>query len=634
MNQQEITFNLEETKAVGDFLNGENFASWKFFAHQKEVRNGKVGYTFRVWAPNALEVFLVGDFTYWWEEQIPMQKDEASGIWSCFTTLPKLGQMYKFKIRQANGNEAMRIDPYAYNFEKRPGAASIITDFPQKNWQDDAWMERRKNDKNLKQPHNIYFLHATSWKTHADGRLFTFKDLKDELLPYLKQMHFNAILFMPLMNHINASSLGYHVTGFYALCPDFGSISDFQDFVEAAHLEGIAVYMDFPIGQFSKNPDGLTLFDGTPSYEYTDRNRARNLKHSTKNFDLGKKQVQSYLISSAFYWLETFHLDGFRINSLASMIYRNLDGGPWTPNAQGENENIEGIAFLKKLTQVLHEHFPTTELIAQEHTGEQKITNAGFPGLGFDYKWRNDWMQAVKNFYGMDPIYRKYHYDQTLLAARDFRLQEYSIQPLVEEYKSEEKKSVLSQIFGEDIEMKLAQLKNLLLFQKTFPGAVAVQMGINLGQIEPFEIGKPLNWELLENENFRRFHYFNQRLNELYIQTPAFYESDFEGSGFELVDGTSKNETIFAYKRQADNGEAYYVILNMTPVEYPNYYLPVSELGIYDEIFNTQTIEFGGKSKIVNLNLHTQKWTDNEEFPQFIKVDVPGFAAIIIKPKQ
>jgi len=614
------------------FLKGENYTSYQVFAHQKEVRQDMDGYTFRLWAPNAQEVYLVGDFTEWWEEQIPMEKDEQTGIWSCWTYKAKVGQLYKYKIRQVNGYEAMRIDPFALNYEKRPGAAAIITNQQDKNWQDDEWYSQRRLEDKNKTPHNFYILHAASWKTHDDGSSYKFKDLQEELIPYLSQMNFNAMLFMPLMNHINEESMGYHTTGFFALCPDYGSIEDFQDFVEAAHLAGIAVYMEFPLGQFSRNPDGLGYFDGTPQYEYADRNRGRNQKFSTKNFDLGKKEVQSYLISSAFYWLETFHLDGLRITSVANIIYRNQDGGPWTPNEHGGNENFEGIDFLMKFNRVLHEHYPQVEILAEEATGVQKLTDAVYSGMGFDWNWQNDWYQSIRKFYGMDPIYRKYHYDETLLEVKGLSRQEYSIHPLVEKIKDGTRNTIWNKVFGDTVEEKLAQLKNILVFQKTFPGAPALLMGSELGQMEAFAVGKSLDWAILEDEKHKRFQYFNQRLNELYLNTPAFYQKSFEKGGFEQVDVTSKNETIFSFKRIDDKGESYYIVLNMTPVDYPNYYLGVSEAGVYEEILNSQTFEYGGNAQMLNQSTETRDW-DHPNYPYFVRLFLPGYAGLIIRQK-
>lgn len=381
------------------FLSGENFYAQHLLGAHRE----KDGYVFRVWAPNALAVFLVGDFNGW-QEQV-MEKDETSGIWQIYTEDAHEGELYKFKVRQADGREILKIDPFAVRFEKRPGDAAELYNFPEKKWKDGLWRGRNKRSNAFKRPLNIYEMHASSWKHHEDGTPYSFADLKEELVPYLVKMNYTHVEFMPLMEHPLGRSWGYQLIGYFALSSYYGTPEEFQDFVEACHLNNIGVFVDWVPGHYCINDDTLPYYDGTPQFEYTDPDRAKNNRWGSINFDLGKPQVQSFLISSAMFWIEMFHIDGIRVDAVSSMIYRDYDDGPWTPNHEGGNRNFEGYYFLQKLNAVIKLAHPNVLMIAEESSSETPITGMIETGsLGFDFKWNMGWMNDVLRFYEMDPI--------------------------------------------------------------------------------------------------------------------------------------------------------------------------------------------------------------------------------------
>ena len=616
------------------FINGENFTSWEYFAHHKEEQDGKVGWRFRVWAPNALNVYLVGDFTEWWEDQIQMQKDEETGVWSVWTDRPEVGELYKFKVKQANGSESMKIDPFARSFEKRPGMACVVGELTPKVWADDTWYERRKEEDTKVEARNIYYMHAGSWKFKEDGTTYTFEELKNELIPYLLELNYTHVQFMSLVEHPKTASYGIWGIGFYAPCSTYGTPEQLQDFVEACHLAGLAVLMDFTIGQFNAIEDALSYYDGTPQFEYVDRNRARNFKHGTKNFDLGKGQVVSFLLSSVFYWLKVFHFDGVSIPFVTNIIARDQDGGPWSPNIDGGHSNLEGLAFIQKMSRIIRKEAPYVKIIAEEHTNRMKVTTLfEYGGLGFDWKLNTDWEKRTLEFYKMDPIYRQYHYDDLLLTTMDRMFDEAHFLPIIDPIANQDKMTVYDTMFGKDEWRKFAQMRNLMVYQKTFPGKKVTSMGLEFGNCHPIEFDSPLHWELLEEKHHKEFWHFNKKLNEFYRNTAPLYQMDYSFDGFALLDGRSKERTIFAYMRRTDDEKNFViVVLNMTPVEYSNHFINVPIKTAYEEVFNSELNEFGGVWKEGNDILLATDWNEGENFSYKIEVSLPAFGALVFQP--
>ena len=334
------------------FVDGSNYRAQDVLGVHREKRAEGEGFVFRVWAPHAQQVWLVGDFNQWDEHSLPMQKDQY-GVWSIFTDQAQAGQLYKFNIKQSTGREIMKIDPFAVCFEQRPGVAARIIDFPNRKWKDGLWRGRQKREHHFNRPLNIYEVHAGSWRFHEDGTPYDFSDLTRELIPYLKKMHYSHVEFMPLMEHPLPASWGYQIIGFYALCSSYGTPEQFQEFVESCHQANIGVIVDWVPGHFNINDDALAYYDGTATFEYEDADRAKNIGWGALNFDLGKPQVQSFLISSALFWLNAYHVDGIRADAISSIIYLDYDFGPWKPNKYGDTRNLEGYDFLHKATKAI-----------------------------------------------------------------------------------------------------------------------------------------------------------------------------------------------------------------------------------------------------------------------------------------
>ena len=343
---------MDKRETLRTFMTGENFHLQHYLGAHREELNGEYGYTFRVWAPNAQAVHLVGDFTNWVENQIPMERNEF-GVWEVFTSLAHEGQIYKYHITRANGHQLMKIDPLAVRYEARPGTGAILTEIPEKKWKDGLWLARRKRWTFFERPVNIYEVHAGSWKRNPDGSPYSFAQLKDELIPYLVEMNYTHIEFMPLMSHPLGLSWGYQLMGYFALEHAYGRPEEFQDFVEECHLNNIGVIVDWVPGHFTINDDALAYYDGTPTFEYQDHNKAHNYGWGALNFDLGKNEVQSFLISSIKFWIDFYHLDGIRVDAVSNMLYLDYDNAPWTPNKDGGNLNYEGYYFLQRLNDVI-----------------------------------------------------------------------------------------------------------------------------------------------------------------------------------------------------------------------------------------------------------------------------------------
>ena len=362
---------MNTQEALRTFTTGENFHLQHYLGAHKEEKDGEIGFTFRVWAPNAQAVHLVGDFTNWTEHQIPMVRNE-SGVWEVFTSLAHEGQIYKYHITRANGHQIMKIDPLAVRFEARPETGAILTDIPEKKWKDGLWLARRKRWGFFERPVNIYEAHAGSWKRNPDGSPYSFAQLKEELIPYLVEMNYTHIEFMPLMAHPLGFSWGYQLMGYFAMEHSYGRPEEFQDFVEECHLNNIGVIVDWVPGHFTINDDALAYYDGTPTFEYQDHNKAHNYGWGALNFDLGKNEVQSFLISSIKFWIDFYHLDGIRVDAVSNMLYLDYDNAPWTPNKDGGNLNYEGYYFLQRLNTVIKLAHPDIMMIAEESSSADR----------------------------------------------------------------------------------------------------------------------------------------------------------------------------------------------------------------------------------------------------------------------
>ncbi|MEG0627876.1 MAG: 1,4-alpha-glucan branching protein GlgB [Enterococcus sp.] len=608
------------------FLTGENF----YLQHLLGAHREEHGYIFRVWAPNALAVFLVGDFNDW--QDWAMEKDPDTGIWQIYCEEANEGDLYKFKVRQADGREILKIDPFAVRFEKRPGDAAELYNFPDKKWKDGLWRGRSKRSNPFKRPLNIYEMHASSWKHHEDGTPYRFAELKDELIPYLVEMNYTHVEFMPLMEHPLGRSWGYQLIGYFALSSYFGTPAEFQDFVEECHLNNIGVFVDWVPGHYCINDDTLPYYDGTPQFEYTDPDRAKNNRWGSINFDLGKPQVQSFLISSAMFWIEMFHIDGIRVDAVSSMIYRDYDEGPWTPNHEGGNRNYEGVYFLQKLNAVIKLAHPNILMIAEESSSDTQITGMIESGaLGFDFKWNMGWMNDVLRFYEMDPIFRKDHFNLITFSFM-YMMQENFILPLSHDEVVHGKKSLMHKMWG-DRYKQFAQLRNLYTYFMTHPGKKLLFMGSEWGQFLEWKFDEGLEWGDLGDSLNQSMQHFTATLNDFYKNQPALWELEESYDTIEIIDADNTAESILSFIRQGKRKKDFLiVILNMTPVERRDFQIGVPYPGTYKEVWNTEMEEFGGTWTKANVDCQTELG-DFKQYQQVIKTTVPALGALILKPE-
>ncbi|MBM7643503.1 1,4-alpha-glucan branching protein GlgB [Streptococcus loxodontisalivarius] len=614
---------------VYTFGTGENYHLQNYLG--VHPANGEAGYTFRVWAPHAEKVQLIGDFTAWREKPVAMTRNEA-GIWETTTSLAQEGQLYKYLVTRNGGQVVEKIDPLATYFEKRPGTGAVVKPLKEKKWKDSLWMGRRKRFGFKKRPVNIYEVHAASWKHHNDGSPYTFKELKEDLIPYLVEMNYTHVEFMPLMAHPLDMSWGYQLMGYFAFEHTYGSPEEFKDFVEACHQENIGVIVDWVPGHYTQNDDSLAYFDGTPTFEYQDHDRAHNYRWGALNFDLGKNQVQSFLISSALFWIEHYHIDGIRVDAVSNMLYLDYDEGPWTPNKDGGNRNLEGYHFLQKLNRVVKDYHPDVMMIAEEATAATPITKPiEEGGLGFDYKWNMGWMNDILRFYEMDPIYRQYDY-QLVTFSFMYAFNENFILPFSHDEVVHGKKSMMHKMWG-DRYNQFAGLRNLYTYQICHPGKKLLFMGSEFGQFLEWKYNEGLEWSNLEDDMNAKMRHFTSQLNAFYKEHKALWQIDDSFDGLEIIDADNKDQTVLSFVRKGDKGEMLLCIFNMTPVERPDFKLGVPVAGVYEEILNTEREEFGGVWKENNTVTATEeeKWKDYE---QTLTFTLPALGASIWKVKR
>lgn len=614
------------------FNSGEYFDSYLTLGGHPETKNGVGGFRFSVWAPNAREIFLVSDFTNWVHGE-PLSPFEETGIWTGFFEDAEDGHHYKFRIIQADGTEKWKADPYGFEFEVRPSDASVVKALPKKEWKDGKWMAQRNRYPIYKRPLNIYEVHLSSWKHHEDGSWYTIKELQEELIPYVKKMGYTHIQLMPLMEHPLDASWGYQITGFFALSSKFGTIEEFQDFVEACHQENLGVLVDWVPGHFNKNDYAMAYFDGTPQFEYADKNRAENVRWGTLNFDLGRAQVHSFLISNAFFWIDIFHLDGLRIDAVSNMLYLDYDEGDWTPNEDGSNDNKQGVDFLQKLNRTIFERHPEILMIAEESTAWGGVTRPVHEGgLGFNYKWNMGWMNDTLNFFEMDPEFRKDHLNLITFSFM-YTFNENFILPFSHDEVVHGKKSMMHKMFG-DRYNQFAGLRTIEAFRMTHPGKKLHFMGTEFGQFLEWRFYEGLTWKSLEEPMNKAHNHYIAALNRIYKDTRALWEVDHKSSGIEILNANNKDFPILSFMRKGERSRDFVIVLcNFKPHEHQSFEVGVPYAGEYAELLNTEMKEYGGVWEHDQGSLKTiTKETDNQPFT--LTLTLPALSVLIIEPKR
>ena len=629
MNENSKELISEKLKEALDLFNrGKNYESYHTFGNKRE----EMGVRFTVWAPNAQEVAVVGDFNDW-KEDTKLIKVDRTGSWTTIVPNAKEGDCYKYKITQADGNTSYKIDPYALEFEVRPSDASIVKDLPDKSWKDTSWLATRNRWPVYNRPLNIYEVHLSSWKHHEDGSWYTIPELKNELIPYIRDLGYTHIEFMPMVEHPLDASWGYQATGFFAVSSKYGTIEEFQDFVEEAHKEGLGVIMDWVPGHFNRNDYALAYYDGTPQFEYSDPNQANNNRWGTLNFDLGKKEVHSFLISNALFWLEVFHLDGLRVDAVSNMLYRDYDEGPWTPNTDGGNENLEGVDFVRHLNKKIFERQPVAIMAAEESTDWKGVTHPiSEGGLGFNYKWNMGWMNDTLRFFEMDPLFRKDHYELITFSFM-YTFNENYMLPFSHDEVVHGKKSLMHKMHG-DRYNQFAGLRTLHSYQMFHPGKKLNFMGSEFGQFLEWKFDEGLEWQSLEDEMNANHLEFTRKLNQFYKENRALWELDHTWDGLEILDATNNEESILLFLRKGKKPRDFLVVcVNFTPVERHDVKVGVPYKGLYEEVWNTELEELGGTWVEGQGNVKTEAKPIHDQ-DHSVEVILPAMSVIVLAPKR
>ncbi len=613
------------------FHSGTATHAYEFLGVHKE----DASFVFRTWAPNAFSAFVVGDFNDW-SESHPMERVTDAGIWEA--RIPegevKVGTVYKYKFRNG-AKEAYKSDPYGYGLTEPPYSASVVTDIGGYRWRDKGWMAQRAESfgpNYYAQPLNIYELHLGSWKRHEDGSYFSYKEIAEELAPYVKQMGYTHIELMPVMEHPFDGSWGYQVCGYYAPTVRYGSPKELMKFIDTMHGAGIGVILDWVPAHFPKDEFGLYEFDGQPLYEYQGTDRIENRGWGTRRFDVGREEVQSFLISNAMYWAEVYHADGLRVDAVTSMIYLDYDREPgeWLPNIYGDNRCLEAIAFFKKLNQTVKEAHPDLLMIAEESSSWPGVTYFEGDGLGFDLKWNMGWMNDTLFYAEKDPIYRKYHHDKVTFPMM-YAFNEKYVLPISHDEVVHGKKSFLDKMPG-DYWRKFAGARVFEAYRMTMPGKKLTFMGNEIGQFREWAYEEQIEWFLLDYEAHAKHQLYCADLNRLYLERPELWQVDNSWKGFQWIDADNKEGSILSYRRIAENKHELVVILNFTPVAYEDYFLRVPTEGIYEEIFNSDDEKYGG-SGVANKGARFESAPDQVfgNYSEGIRLRVPPLGATVLR---
>ncbi len=574
------------------FNTGDNYQSYKYFGSFPETREGVEGWRFVLWAPHAIAVNLCGEFNDWATEGMPLTKDEQTGVWYGFFPGLKKWQRYKYAIKGRDRSVVLKSDPFARHEETRPGTASILYDEEPHEWGDAEWMASRKPATEAT-PLNIYEMHVGSWRRYEDGHTLNYVELADQLVPYLKKMGYNAVEFMPLSEYPFDDSWGYQVTGYFSVTSRYGTPEQFKCLVDRLHQAGIRVIMDWVPAHFPRDQFGLARFDGEPLYEYADTRLGEHAEWGTLVFDYSKKEVISFLISSAMFWVEECHVDGLRVDAVSSMLYLDYGRTDFVRNKDGGNINLEAVAFLQKTNQIMSDRYPSVMMMAEESTAFPYVTqpvNKG--GLGFSHKWNMGWMHDTLKYMSLDYLYRKDHHNQITFSLT-YAFSERYVLAFSHDEVVHGKASLLGKMPG-DQWRQFACLRLMLMYQIAHPGAKLNFMGYEIGQFVEWRFKEELEWFLLEFEAHAKHHAFVAEMNHLYLQLPAFWEQDDSWNGFSWNKVDDYMNSVLAFSRFDKGGARILCIYNMTPATLPVYKLPVPGFGSYKVLLNSDDKRFGG----------------------------------------
>ncbi len=605
----------------------------KLGAHVKTV-DGVSGVSFAVWAPNAKRVSVIGEFNAWDGRRNPMRIIAGSGIWEIFIPGLKNLDKYKFEIKSVTGALFQKSDPYGNFAELRPSTTSLVFDINNYQWNDSEWIKKRDEGCNLNVPMNIYEVHLGSWKRveEEENRFLSYSELADTLIPYVKEMGYTHIEMLPVEEHPFDGSWGYQVTGYYAPTSRYGNPDEFMRFVDKCHENGIGVILDWVPAHFPKDAHGLAKFDGTALYEHQDPKQGEHPEWGTLIFNYGRNEVKNFLIANALFWLEKYHIDGLRVDAVASMLYLNYakNDGEWIPNQYGGNHNLEAVEFIKHMNSVIDHKHPGALMIAEESTSWANITRrAEDGGLGFKLKWNMGWMNDFLEYVEKDSIYKKYHHNN-LTFGMVYAYSENFILVLSHDEVVHGKKSMLDKMPG-DLWQKFANLRVAYGFMFGHPGKKLLFMGGEFGQFIEWNEKRPLDWFLLDYDTHRGIHEYVKDFNHLYLDERALWTHDFDGSGFEWIDCNDNLRSIYSFIRKSDNKEDTLIfICNFTPEPRMGFRIGVPFEGKYIEIFNSDSPKYGGSGIVNPEPMYSEKIEYNGR-EDSIWLDLPPLAVTIIK---
>ena len=611
------------------FHEGTAISAYEYMGAHATTHDGVSGYMFRVWAPRAKAVSVVGDFNFWDIEAHPMHKI-TDGIWEVFVPGGQPYDAYKFAVTGADGKLHYKADPYAFHAETRPGTSSKLYTIDGYEWKDDAWRSYRKEHPVYHAPLNIYEVHLGSWRQRDNGDFIDYRDLAHQLAPYVKELGFNFIELLPITEYPLDDSWGYQCTGYFAPTSRYGTPQDFMYFVDYMHQAGIGIILDWVPAHFCKDEHGLYEFDGSCCYEYEDKRKSEHLSWGTRVFDYARPEVKSFLLSSAAFWLKEYHIDGIRVDAVASMLYLDYDrpDGQWAPNIHGGKENLEAIAFLQELNKTAFTVNPDALMVAEESTAWPLVTRpADVGGLGFNLKWNMGWMNDMCHYLKMDPWFRQGNH-KDITFSMFYAFSENYILPLSHDEVVHMKGSVFGKMPG-DRKQKFAGVRGFYAYTLAHPGKKLSFMGVELGTEEEWNSSKSLSWQLLENEDNRQLNQYIKDINHFYMEQRPLWEIDFDWEGFEwLVPDDNHNNVVVFLRKDKDDNQLLCAI-NFSPNTYEDYRFGCPPVKEFVEVFNSDDISYGGTG-VKNTEPCKVSWKPSHGKESSVSIKIPPLGAVFM----
>ena len=620
----------EARPALEVFHTGDSVRAYDFLGAHLVNRNDKNGVVFRVWAPTARSVSVAGDFNNWNNEANYMY-NIGYGVWEVFVEGVKQFCTYKYCIESEYGDRLMKADPYAFHAQTRPGQASVVYDIENYSWNDSEWFNKRKENNISSSPMNIYEIHAGSWRKYPDGNFFNYQKLADELIPYLKEMHYTHVQLMPIMEYPYDGSWGFQTTGYYAPTSRYGTPSDFMAFVDKLHGEGIGVILDWVPSNFPTDDFGLARFDGSPLYESNDPKTSKRDSWGTCLFNYARFEVTSFLVSCAMFWLDKYHIDGLRIGALSSMLYLDYGKteGEWEPNKFGGKENLDAVDFVKRLNTAVHMYHPDVMMFAEENTSWPKLTHKiEDGGLGFDFKWNMGWMNDMLHYMSLNSMWRPFNHD-SLTFSFYYAFSEKFLLPISHDEVSHGKGSLIKQMPGKYDE-QFAGVRAFITYMYAHPGKKLVFMGTEIGQFDEWNHEEAIQWDLLEFEKHKKLRTFFKELNKFYLDCKPLYELDTVWKGFDWIHHDDYTNSVIAFKRTDKNGDEIVSVCNFQPIRRDEYCIGVPKYGLYDEVFNSDEERFGGSGVVNGNNIKTEVMKIHG-FDQGLSLTLPPLSVIYLR---